>query len=489
MRQIKLSRGEWHYDPNARLGAEGGFGVVYAGNAEGYGPIAIKKLKIDAQEAAHRELRIAEEFAGQQFDHVMPFLDSGQDAESDSFFVVMPQAEKSLQDEFNNKSFSETETIEIVLQIATGLSEVPQIVHRDLKPGNVLYHNGKWKIADFGIARFIEESTSLRTLKECLSPYYAAPEQWNLERSTSATDIYALGCIGYALLTGQPPFLGGGLEDLRAQHLYAEPPKNKIKNPRLRSLLSMMLRKSPETRPSLDRVKSILTEIVKIQDEGSPGTGLNALAEAGAIAAERAAEEEAKRNFAASIQEKRHRVASEAYKIFREIVDSLVERIVEFAPTAKVSNRTRPSLSVHIGGAILEVKSRSSDALPENAFPKSGWDVILGATIQVSQEQPRPYKWGASLWYTNLGQGEEYRWWEVSYYAPLHRIEYQPFALENPTDADEAVARGGGYAYSVASGPLPIDDENVDDFCDRWAGLLAKAYQGKLEHPRYLPLQ
>lgn len=50
------------------------------------------------------------------------------------------------------------------------LSELPDIVHRDLKPQNVLFHSGRWKVADFGIARFVEETTSVRTLKDCLSP-------------------------------------------------------------------------------------------------------------------------------------------------------------------------------------------------------------------------------------------------------------------------------------------------------------------------------
>jgi len=44
------------------------------------------------------------------------------------------------------------------------------LVHRDLKPSNILYHEGVWKLADFGIARFVEESTSANTLKKCLTP-------------------------------------------------------------------------------------------------------------------------------------------------------------------------------------------------------------------------------------------------------------------------------------------------------------------------------
>ena len=63
----------------------------------------------------------------------------------------------------------------VLLEMVQGLSEVGEIVHRNLKPDNILYHEGLWKIADFGIARFVEEATASNTLKDCLSPFYAAP--------------------------------------------------------------------------------------------------------------------------------------------------------------------------------------------------------------------------------------------------------------------------------------------------------------------------
>jgi len=157
---------------------------------------------------------LAEDLAGKELSHVIPILDAGQDANSNQYFVVMPRADKSLQDELEQSGrLDDDGAAEILVQIARGLAEVPHIVHRDLKPANVLLHDNVWKIADFGIARFVEESTSLNTLKRCLTATYAAPEQWRMERATPATDLYALGCIGYALLTGQPPFQGPELSD------------------------------------------------------------------------------------------------------------------------------------------------------------------------------------------------------------------------------------------------------------------------------------
>ena len=125
--------------------------------------------------------------------------------------------------------------------------------------------------------------------------------------------------------------------------------------------------------------------------------------------------------------------------------------------------------------------------LPADAFPQSKWDVVARAGIGVHQNQPK-YEISASLWYTSRSSDEEYRWWEISYYAMIRGVDYQPFALDNLAEADIALTPGM-HNYGVASTPVPIDDENVDDFCNRWAGILAKAYQGKLRHPNRLPLQ
>lgn len=77
METIRLKRGAWKYDPGTSLGPEGGFGAVYIGLDDRGGQVAVKRLKITAQEAAHRELRIAEELTGKAYSNVMPILDSG----------------------------------------------------------------------------------------------------------------------------------------------------------------------------------------------------------------------------------------------------------------------------------------------------------------------------------------------------------------------------------------------------------------------------
>jgi hypothetical protein len=484
---IRLSRGEWSYDPDLPLGPAGGFGVVYAGEGKDGKSVAVKRLNISAEDAAHRELRIAAELAGKSLAHVIPMYDEGEDAESGAYFVVMAKAERSLEQEIRARGkLDDAETVAVLLQITQGLSEVSQLIHRDLKPANVLLHEGVWKVADFGIARFAEDSTSLQTLKGCLSAPYAAPEQWRFERASAATDVYALGCIGHALLTGKPPFAGQDVEDFSRQHQHDEPPPLDGHDSRLRSLLAMMLRKTPDTRPGIGRVVTLLRSA---SDATSLGAGFAALGEAGAAVAEREAAHEAHASAVRTKAMTRDQIAREATRILRAITDDLFERIVAIAPTAKRIPNVR---GVRLGAAELRITLLVS-TLSDRAFPQSKWDVVTGATIVVRQANPR-YEWSASLWYVRPKPDQDYRWYEVSYFvntiwSERPRPEFEPFALtDNAPHADEAAAPGIGR-FQIAWGPKTIDDEDAEDFCNRWAELLAKAAKGEIAHPRSLPLQ
>lgn len=487
MEIVRLKRAIWEYDPNKPLGPDGGFGTVYAGSSENGEQVAVKRLKISAKDAAHRELRIADELAGKSYTNIMPILDAGQDADSDRYFIVMPCAEKSLQDYIDeHEQLDERMAAVISLEIVQGLDDASDFVHRDLKPGNILYHDGHWKIADFGIARFIEEVTSLRTLKECLSPLYAAPEQWRLEHATSATDIYALGCIGYALLTGHPPFAGPTVADLQNQHLNQEAPPLPDKSPKLRSLLSMLLRKSPATRPSVQRVKSILTSFLQDNSNKAEGKAWGHLEKVGAEMAEKEGQAEAIREREISKRQHRNSLYSAAIKILELISGELLRRIMDSAPSAKSNIRG----IITLGGAVLEISPMTINPIGESAFSQSGWDVVAGAVVKVRQSAP-PYEWSASLWYSKVDGRDEYRWREVSYFSNAfsrNQRRYEPYFLDDTNAADLAASRVMS-GYQIAWGPAPIDDEDVEAFYERWADLFASAVRGQLQHPSHLPLR
>lgn len=491
MLKIVLPRGEWFYDPMKPLGNPGGFGAVYEGVSDANVELAVKRLHLTANDAAHREMKIATDLSGRTLNNVIAVWDAGEDANTGAYFVVMPKAERSLQSDLSKGiSFSDTDAARVLLDIVSGLIEVNDIVHRDLKPANILFHQGVWKVADFGIARFVEDSTSLHTLKDCLSAPYAAPEQWQFIHATAATDVYALGCIGYTLLTGSPPFMGPTTAEFREQHLHGDPPTLPARSaPRLKTLLSMMLRKAPSARPNLGRVETILREMIQSTSSASSG-GFGLLAQAGADVAREQAQVEQKRQQELWETEVRNQLANTGRKILADIIERLLTRITREVPIAQKS-----SSGITLGRGRLEVSLSGADgsrlnvpAAPLNWFPNSKWDVIAVEEIVVNQDQPR-YQWSSSLWYCQLPNTTGYRWYEASYFAALRSEEFAPYSLvRNPSDADLAASHVM-HIYQLAFGPSAVDDENEEEFIDRWAALLALASQGKLVHPRILPLQ
>ncbi|MEZ4302822.1 MAG: serine/threonine-protein kinase [Polyangiaceae bacterium] len=110
------------------------------------------------------------------------------------------------------------ESVEIALQICAGLgtAHAGGVVHRDLKPANVLYstdESGRFfvKVADFGLAKVVQGpkgTTSVLTQHDMIfgTPEYMAPEQARGDEVDARADIYAVGCLLYEMLTGDPPF-------------------------------------------------------------------------------------------------------------------------------------------------------------------------------------------------------------------------------------------------------------------------------------------
>jgi serine/threonine protein kinase len=247
------------------LGPPGGFGAVFRGRGADGTAVAVKRLQSAYQT---REMRIADFLLGHGLAHVIPILDAGFDPDAGTNFIIMPIAETSLQQYIaKTAALGETQVLEILTAIATGLDEIGDIIHRDLKPGNILLHEGVRKVADLGLARFAEAATSMNTMREALTAPYAAPEPWRGERPTKATDVYALGCIMFPLVHGAPPFAGPEASDYSFQHQFVAAPGLKASS-HLKRLAAACLAKAPELRPSVTNLGKQLDVALAATNDG-----------------------------------------------------------------------------------------------------------------------------------------------------------------------------------------------------------------------------
>ncbi len=220
------------YKVERELGA-GGMATVYlAQDLKHDRKVAVKVLKpeLAAILGAERFLHEIKTTANLQHPHILSLFDSG---EAGGFvFYVMPYVEgESLRDRLNReKQLPVEDAIRIAREVADALDYAHQhgVVHRDIKPDNILLHGGHAMVADFGIAlaasrsdggsRMTETGMSLGT------PHYMSPEQAMGEREiTPRSDIYALGCVLYEMLTAEPPFVGATAQAIIARVLTEEP--------------------------------------------------------------------------------------------------------------------------------------------------------------------------------------------------------------------------------------------------------------------------
>lgn len=479
---ISLNNHQWTFDESKPVGPPGGFGEVFRGSGPS-GEVAIKRLKLSAGAAAYREMKIGEFLADRDYNHVVPVLDFGQDADSDRYYLVMPLCEQSLQDRIASGTAIEwDEAKQALLNIVSGLQEVGEIVHRDLKPANVLFLDGCWRIADFGIAKFVEDSTSLETLRESLTPLYAAPEQWKGERSTAATDVYALGCIVHALLNGQPPFLGD-LDAVRCGHLNEVPPSLTAVDPRLDGLVKLMLRKSPVSRPSLHRLVQVLGEIGTQTSKAR----FAALAAADSVVANEQSKAEAAARVIAEEQQARSMLAKEGIADLKRIAKQFFTDVKEQTNTAEITKN-----GLRLGEATIVIDE------PREVQPGSeDWDIVAQSKIAVrgaikerySASDPTFYEFEATVFFGKSKAEPEYRWREVSFWSfGNHMNGSQPSALPAGGRDFNYALSNVMHSWNVAHGPWAIDGEDEEKFHDRWANLLARAANGNLRPSNSMPL-
>jgi serine/threonine protein kinase len=238
-----------------RLGAvlgEGATGAVYRAT-DGERDVAIKILRDKDAVARRRFEREARLAGGSESRHLVPVLEVGDD------YIVMPfYAGGTLADRLRvERRLSLDETIDLAAQLGRGLDALHEhgVVHRDVKPSNVLIDgDGTAALADFGLARGTD-STQLTQDGQLLgTAHYLAPELIEGKRASPGSDIYALGCVVYECLAGEPPFTGRGPAEIGFAHLFEAPPDPRERRPELSADLTLglltLLEKEPRLRPT-----------------------------------------------------------------------------------------------------------------------------------------------------------------------------------------------------------------------------------------------
>jgi serine/threonine-protein kinase len=251
-----------------RLGeplGRGGMGEVYRATDEVLDRQIAIKLLLPVREslaAEKRFLREARAAAMISDPHVVAALDFGK--HGDGYFLAMELVEgQTVREELSTHGpLPPDRAVDIVRQAAAGLAAAHRhgLVHRDIKPGNLLLtSDGRVKVADFGIVRFADTTTTLTATGEIVgTTQFLAPERALGQTAEAASDVYALGCVLYQLVTGHPPFVADDPTAIMYQHVEMTPARPSVLRPQLagefEDLLYWMLAKDPNHRPTASQV-------------------------------------------------------------------------------------------------------------------------------------------------------------------------------------------------------------------------------------------
>jgi Tol biopolymer transport system component/tRNA A-37 threonylcarbamoyl transferase component Bud32 len=249
-----------HYRLDQEIGA-GGMATVYlAEDLRHDRRVALKVLRpeLAAVIGAERFLAEIKLTANLQHPHILPLFDSG---EADSFlYYVMPFVEgESLRARLTReKQLPVADAVRIATEVASALDYAHRhgVIHRDIKPENILLHDGQALVADFGIALAASKAGGARMTETGMSlgtPHYMSPEQAMGEREiTARSDVYALGCVLYEMLTGDPPFTGSTAQAVVARVLTESPrpllPQRHTLPPHIEAAVLTALEKLPADR-------------------------------------------------------------------------------------------------------------------------------------------------------------------------------------------------------------------------------------------------
>lgn len=280
--QVQESLGE-SYTIDSEIGG-GGMSRVFAATDTSLGRTVVIKVLAPELAAAvnverfRREIQVA---ARLQHSYIVPLLSAG--IAGDLPYYTMPLVEgESLRSLLTRSgALPIADTIRILRDTAEALSYAHEhgIVHRDIKPENILISGSHAHIADFGVAKALSDATTtgdgLTSVGIAIgTPAFMAPEQAAGDPSTDhRADIYALGAVGYEMLTGQPVFSPRSPQAMLAAHAIESPEDLRARRPNvpeaLAAIVMRCLEKQQADRPQTAR--DILTALDNVNTGTASG--------------------------------------------------------------------------------------------------------------------------------------------------------------------------------------------------------------------------
>ena len=222
------------YRIDRQLGA-GGMATVYLAHDHKHDrDVAIKVLRPDLAETLGRERFLREIQLAARLNHpnILPLYDSG-DANGCMYFVMPVMEGQTLRDRLSSGSpLPVDEAVRIAVEVADALDYAHRrdIVHRDIKPENILLHEGHAVVADFGIGKALVAASAATGVMFTQigvtvgTPAYMSPEQAAGGDLDGRSDLFALGCVMFEMLTGEIAFTGPSAHAVIARRFAYSPP-------------------------------------------------------------------------------------------------------------------------------------------------------------------------------------------------------------------------------------------------------------------------